>query len=98
VFIWGGKFRLQKEKKKKNDPDMGQMRRVAFSPSWPSLEASFNPATMLLGTGGLANAWDALRSAVMSSDAGGPAYAVVSALHYKAPIERPLLKYYRTSQ
>ena len=24
--------------------------------------------------------------------------SVVSALHYKAPIERPLLKYYRTSQ
>ena len=51
------------------------MRRVALSPSWPSLEASFYPATMLLGMGGLANAWDALRSAVMSSDAGGPAHA-----------------------
>ena len=51
------------------------MRRVALSHSWPSLEASLNVATMLLGTGGLANAWDALRSAVMSSDAGGPAHA-----------------------
>ena len=27
-----------------------------------------------------------------------PNKRVVSALHYKAPIERPLLKYYRTSQ